>query len=89
MKPAYQAAMPAQQDITSLLGAQQMMEEMKLAEEEKPVSLPDLARIVASSKKTTQSPEEEQMQRILSRMAEDNPAGVAEIIQLWLNEDKR
>ncbi len=33
------------------------------------------------------NPEEEQMQRALSRMADENPASVAEIIQIWLNED--
>jgi flagellar M-ring protein FliF len=35
-----------------------------------------------------QTPEEEQMQRVVSRLADDNPARVAEIIQLWLNEDR-
>ena len=34
------------------------------------------------------TPEEEQMQKVVSRLADDNPASVAEIIQLWLNEDK-
>jgi flagellar M-ring protein FliF len=33
------------------------------------------------------NPEEEQMQRALNRMAEESPASVAEIIQIWLNED--
>jgi flagellar M-ring protein FliF len=35
------------------------------------------------------TPEEEQMQKVVSRLADDNPASVAEIIQLWLNEDKQ
>jgi flagellar M-ring protein FliF len=35
------------------------------------------------------SAEEEQMQRVLARMAEENPAGIAEIIQLWMNQDKQ
>jgi flagellar M-ring protein FliF len=34
------------------------------------------------------TPEEEKMQRTVTRLAEENPASVAEIIQLWLNEDK-
>jgi flagellar M-ring protein FliF len=33
------------------------------------------------------SVEDEQMQRVLTRMTEESPATVAEIIQLWLNED--
>jgi flagellar M-ring protein FliF len=33
------------------------------------------------------NPEEEQMQRALTRMAEESPASVAEIIQIWLNEE--
>jgi flagellar biosynthesis/type III secretory pathway M-ring protein FliF/YscJ len=36
-----------------------------------------------------QTPEEEQMQKVVARLADDNPASVAEIIQLWLNEDKQ
>ncbi len=35
------------------------------------------------------SPEDEQMQRVMSRMTEENPATVADIIQIWLNEDER
>jgi flagellar M-ring protein FliF len=34
-------------------------------------------------------PEDEQLQRVVSRMAEDNPASVAEIIQLWLSKEER
>jgi flagellar M-ring protein FliF len=33
--------------------------------------------------------EDEQLQRMISRMAEDNPASVAEIIQLWLSKEER
>jgi flagellar M-ring protein FliF len=35
-----------------------------------------------------QSPEDEQMQKVLTKMTEENPSEVAEIIQLWLNEDE-
>jgi flagellar M-ring protein FliF len=35
------------------------------------------------------SPEDEKLQRTVSRLAEENPSTVAEIIQLWLNEDKK
>jgi flagellar biosynthesis/type III secretory pathway M-ring protein FliF/YscJ len=33
--------------------------------------------------------EDEQRTRVISRMAEENPATVAEIIQIWLNEGKK
>jgi flagellar M-ring protein FliF len=91
MKPAYQmAGGPSMtSEMPSIIGSLAQAEERMAAEEEKPPApLPDLAKLVAS-KKVQQTPEEEQMQRILSRMAEDNPAGVAEIIQMWLSEDKR
>jgi flagellar M-ring protein FliF len=35
-----------------------------------------------------QNPEDEQMQKTLTKMTEQNPSEVAEIIQLWLNEDE-
>lgn len=34
-------------------------------------------------------PEDEQLQKVLTRLTEDNPASVAEIIQLWLSEDEK
>jgi flagellar M-ring protein FliF len=34
-------------------------------------------------------PEDEQLQKVLTRMTEDNPASVAEIIQLWLTQDEK
>ncbi|EKE22300.1 MAG: Flagellar M-ring protein FliF [uncultured bacterium] len=35
------------------------------------------------------SPEDEQMQKVMTRLSEDSPASVAEIIQLWLAEDEK
>ncbi len=35
------------------------------------------------------SPEDEQIQKVMTRLSEDSPASVAEIIQLWLAEDER
>jgi flagellar M-ring protein FliF len=52
-----------------------------------PPKLPDLAKI--KPKVAVPTPEEEQMLRLVSRMATENPANVAEIIQLWLNQDKQ
>ncbi len=40
------------------------------------------------SKIPTISVEDQKMQQIVQRMAEDNPASVAEIIQMWMNQDK-
>lgn len=36
----------------------------------------------------TISVEDQKMQQIVQRMAEDNPASVAEIIQMWMSQDK-
>jgi flagellar biosynthesis/type III secretory pathway M-ring protein FliF/YscJ len=33
--------------------------------------------------------EDEQNARVISRLTEENPATVAEIIQIWLNEGKK
>ena len=40
------------------------------------------------SPKTT-TVEEQKMQALLTRLAEDNPASVADVIQMWLNQDKK
>ncbi|MEI8131614.1 MAG: flagellar basal-body MS-ring/collar protein FliF [Leptolinea sp.] len=33
--------------------------------------------------------EEQKMQALISRMAEDNPSSVADVIQMWMNQDKK
>jgi flagellar M-ring protein FliF len=38
---------------------------------------------------TQSHPEDDQMAKVLTRMTEENPASVAEIIQLWLSEDEK
>jgi len=35
------------------------------------------------------SAEEQKMQALIARLAEDNPASVADVIQMWLNQDKK
>ncbi len=45
-----------------------------------PVELPQRQSISA---------EDEQMQKVLTRLSEESPASVAEIIQLWLSEDEK
>jgi len=37
----------------------------------------------------TINPQDEQMQRLMSRVTEESPASVAEIIKIWLNEDEK
>lgn len=37
----------------------------------------------------TSNPEDSQRAKVISRLAEENPATVAEIIQIWLNEDNK
>lgn len=62
------------------------------AEETPPLPpMPPIPEIIVkkAEPKVVITPEEEQMQRVVSRLADDNPASVAEIIQLWLNEDKQ
>ena len=50
------------------------------------VSTPRLEQIMKPHKV---NPEDEQLQKVLTRMTEDNPASVAEIIQMWLSEDEK
>jgi flagellar M-ring protein FliF len=55
--------------------------------EEKPPKI-DLAKIV-KEKIQVPTPEEEQMARLVNRVAEENPASIAEIIQMWLSQDRK
>ncbi|NOH01758.1 MAG: hypothetical protein HND47_07260 [Chloroflexi bacterium] len=53
---------------------------------------PDGGDVVVQLRSKSQSGtamEDEQRARVLSRLTEENPATVAEIIQLWLNEGKK
>jgi flagellar M-ring protein FliF len=44
---------------------------------------------IASRAQSSTTSEDEQRARVISRLTEENPATVAEIIQIWLNEGKR
>lgn len=87
LKPVTEVApLPAGAGV-SLPSIEQMLGPSITEEEVAPVILPP-----PKSKKEpliVQTPEEEQMQRVVARLADDNPARVAEIIQLWLNEDRQ
>ena len=53
---------------------------------------PEIENVVVQLRSKTQSAtatEDEQRARVISRLTEENPATVAEIIQLWLNEGKK
>lgn len=50
--------------------------------------IPQLPKIDIPQRQTV-SVEDEQMQKVMSRMSEESPASVAEIIQLWLAEDEK
>lgn len=60
-----------------------ILEEEEEEEMELPPALPPLPKV-----KPQVTPEDEQLIRVLTRMAEESPATVAEIIQLWLTEDE-
>lgn len=49
----------------------------------------DVVVQLRSKSQTSKSSEDEQNARIISRLTEENPATVAEIIQIWLNEGKK
>ena len=55
--------------------------------EEKPPKI-DIEKIV-KDKIQVPTPEEEQMTRLVNRVAEENPASIAEIIQMWLSQDRK
>lgn len=80
------AAVQLQADLSTALS--------RLAEKESPSedSKPNEENMVVQLKSRNQSAtasEDEQRARIISRLTEENPATVAEIIQVWLNEGKK
>ena len=75
-------------------GAPQIAKSIGMASDEKvpfaqanvqPLPLPV---IKSSQKLPAVTAEEEQMMRVVAHMAEDKPTNVADIIQLWMNQDK-
>ena len=79
------AAMKLQDDLSTALS--------RLADKEKTgTARPDNEDVVVQLRSRGQSArvmEDEQNARILSRLTEENPATVAEIIQIWLNEGQK
>ncbi len=48
-----------------------------------------LQEATARMQQKVTSAEEQKMQQLITRLAEDNPASVADVIQMWLNQDKK
>jgi flagellar M-ring protein FliF len=65
----------------SLLAEKESMGSSKLEE--------DVVVQARSKTQTAKAMEDEQHARVISRLTDDNPATVAEIIQIWLNEGKK
>lgn len=53
-----------------------------------PQAAPEPAPVMLQQRQSI-SAEDEQMQKVMTRLSEDSPASVAEIIQLWLAEDEK
>jgi flagellar M-ring protein FliF len=80
------AALQLQSDLSTALS--------RLAEKNNPQATPktdneDVVVQLSSRSQHATAPEDEQRARIISRLTEENPATVAEIIQIWLNEGKK
>ena len=80
------AAMRLQDDLSTALS--------RLADKEKtgttkPDGNDDVVVQLRSRNQSAKVSEDEQNARIISRLTEENPATVAEIIQIWLNEGKK
>jgi flagellar M-ring protein FliF len=55
----------------------------------KPASEDVVVQVHSKNRQAATSSEDEQNSRVIARLTEENPATVAEIIQLWLNESKK
>jgi flagellar biosynthesis/type III secretory pathway M-ring protein FliF/YscJ len=54
-----------------------------------PISEDVVVQLRNTREQTAKTLEDEQNARVISRLTEENPATVAEIIQIWLNEGKK
>jgi flagellar M-ring protein FliF len=85
MDNGYKApALQLQDDLSNALS--------RLAEKNEQPAAPKLENedvVVQLRSRTQSASEDEQRARVIARLTEENPATVAEIIQLWLNEGKK
>lgn len=75
-------ALQLQADLSTALS--RLAEQNKQSDENK-----DVVVQLSSRNQPATASEDEQRARIISRLTEENPATVAEIIQIWLNEGKK
>lgn len=57
--------------------------------ENTPALQPRYGAVESAPKPAAPRPQDEQLQQAITRLSEENPASVAEIIQIWLNEDNK
>lgn len=84
MKPLSEAALTASS--SSLMGASGTVGGIPSLQAVMPEPSPRLEQMMKPHKA---NPEDEQLQKVLTRLTEENPASVAEIIQMWLSQDER
>jgi flagellar biosynthesis/type III secretory pathway M-ring protein FliF/YscJ len=82
------AALPPQNDLPQALNRLAEQNEQQPAAP-KPESNEEVVVQLRSRTQTATAPEDDQRARVIARLTEENPATVAEIIQLWLNESKK
>ncbi|MCX8024597.1 MAG: hypothetical protein N3A60_05300, partial [Thermanaerothrix sp.] len=92
MKPVSEAALPAGNAVTAPSARPTLSENlasvMGMLEQNQQAALQagNLPEGSAGRSKPRTSQEDEQLQKALARLAEESPATVAEVIQIWLNE---
>jgi len=79
-------ALKLQADVSTALS--RLAEQSGTSTDEKSGSEDVVVQVHSKNRQATAS-EDEQNSRVISRLTEENPATVAEIIQLWLNESKK
>jgi len=85
LKPVGEMALPGSMAVGQMSGS------LPMGRADQPAGLPSneqyIPEIPAHLQANAPTAEDEQMTKVISRLAEENPANVAEIIQLWLSED--
>lgn len=90
LKPAGEFAMPSSTgglELAASTTGQKPAPGLSAATAAKSSNLLQEASARISTKVT--NAEEQKMQALISRLAEDNPASVADVIQMWMNQDKK
>jgi flagellar M-ring protein FliF len=97
MRPVSEAALPA--NMSAMVGSPTMLPTGQTAPKEMPImehpepEIPEPTPVPAPkfelpTRPAGPTPEDEQMQRVMARITEENPATIADILQIWLNEDE-